>query len=86
MIKKPMRMCIACRERKPKDQLLRFVSHDHQIVLDNQKQLDGRGFYLCNKIECVDLMKKKKILNKVLSRMVTEQEYEAMKEYVHEKK
>ena len=79
-------MCVACRERKEKQDLMRFVKTDEGIVLDQTKSINGRGFYLCHNMDCYQLMCKKKILNKMLSRLVTDEEYNKIKEYIDEKK
>lgn len=85
MSKVPERMCVACKSKKEKHNLLRYVIQEGNVVLDNKKHISGRGFYLCNQITCVDLLKKKRILNRVLSRAVTEEEYDALKGNIHEK-
>ena len=53
--KTPMRMCLACREMKPKKDLMRVVkSPDGSIFIDDTFKANGRGAYLCNSAVCVD--------------------------------
>ena len=53
--KTPMRMCLACREMKPKKDLMRVVkSPDGSIFIDDTFKANGRGAYLCNSAACVD--------------------------------
>ena len=50
----PMRMCVGCREMKPKRELLRAVrSPDGQVSLDATGKKPGRGAYCCYSVECL---------------------------------
>ena len=46
----PLRMCIACRQMKPQNELIRFVREINtgNIMLDTDKKLMGRGAYIWN--------------------------------------
>ena len=51
----PIRMCVICRERFPKQDLARFVCLGRQsrgVVYDRANILPGRGFYVCTKEAC----------------------------------
>lgn len=63
--KKPMRRCIVCRTSKPSDELIRFTLQDGIIVKDVDKAKDGRGMYLCNNKECIELAIKKQAFSRV---------------------
>ena len=55
----PMRMCLGCREMKPKRELIRIVMNkDGQISLDTTGKLPGRGAYICNSPECAAKLRK----------------------------
>lgn len=57
----PQRSCLACRETKDKDELLRFVlAPDRTLVPDLQNKLPGRGAYTCMKAACLKLAAQKK--------------------------
>ncbi|MGK0618480.1 YlxR family protein [Meiothermus cerbereus] len=43
----PIRQCIACRERRPKQELLRIVITEGGPVLDLTGRKPGRGAYVC---------------------------------------
>ena len=46
--KTPMRMCVGCREMKPKRELIRVVrSPDGAVSLDPVGKKPGRGAYVC---------------------------------------
>ncbi len=65
---KPMRRCIACRESKPQDELMRFVLNGQDPVADISGRAEGRGFYLCRSAECAALAVKRKAFNRVCRR------------------
>ncbi|WP_141674224.1 YlxR family protein [Dissulfuribacter thermophilus] len=49
-------MCVVCRKRMPKDNLLRLVMISGKMVEDRQCKLQGRGTYVCK--DCEELAKK----------------------------
>ena len=53
--KVPMRMCVGCREMKPKKELLRIVrSPEGEISVDRTGKVSGRGGYVCAHPACRD--------------------------------
>ncbi len=63
--KVPMRMCVGCREMKPKKELLRVVrSPEGSLSVDATGRKPGRGAYVCRSAECL----KKAIRQKQLER------------------
>ena len=72
----PMRTCVACREEKPKRDMLRIVKNAAgDIQLDFSGKLPGRGAYICNSAECVRRLKKYRLLNKAFSAPVPDEVY-----------
>ncbi|MCI8344134.1 MAG: YlxR family protein [Clostridia bacterium] len=72
----PLRMCIACREMKPKKEMLRVVKNaSGEISLDFSGKLAGRGAYLCNGEGCVKKLRKQRLLHKTFSCEVQEEVY-----------
>ncbi len=52
--KVPMRMCLGCREMKPKKTLLRIVhGPDGSVTADPTGRKPGRGAYVCPERECI---------------------------------
>lgn len=56
---RPERMCVVCRGRFPKEELLRHVcpltpeeTGTGGLVPDPGQKLPGRGFYICGRPEC----------------------------------
>lgn len=63
--KVPERMCVSCRQMKPKSELLRVVNTLNGVVVDLTGKLNGRGVYLCKCAECVQRALKNKKFDKV---------------------
>ena len=52
--KAPQRTCVACRENKPQDQLVRYVvAPDGALMVDYRHRLPGRGAYTCCDVDCL---------------------------------
>lgn len=77
----PLRMCIACKEMKPKEEFLRIIRQKDGSFTLNQKAM-GRGAYVCKNDECVRLCMKKKLLNRAYKMNIEEDVYnKLMEEY-----
>ncbi|MBE5746880.1 MAG: YlxR family protein [Clostridiales bacterium] len=77
----PMRMCIACREMKPKAEMTRVVkTADDEIYLDPTGKAVGRGAYVCNSADCLKKLNGKKLLHKAFSANVSEDVYQGIGE------
>ncbi|MFH1639695.1 MAG: YlxR family protein [Chloroflexota bacterium] len=51
----PQRTCLACRQVKPKRELIRLVySSENRVEVDTSGKKAGRGAYLCRDIRCWD--------------------------------
>ena len=73
----PMRMCIACREMKPKQEMMRVVKNaDGEIYADPTGKAAGRGAYVCNNTECHQKLNVKKLLHKTFATNVSMAVYE----------
>jgi predicted RNA-binding protein YlxR (DUF448 family) len=56
----PVRMCMGCHQRKKKEELIRLVkSPDGAFSLDETRENDGRGYYLCPDRSCLKMAQKK---------------------------
>lgn len=63
----PMRMCVGCREMKPKKELLRAVrSPEGEVSLDPTGKKAGRGAYVCFNAECLKRALKQRQLDRAL--------------------
>ena len=73
MKKVPMRMCVACREMKPKKELIRVVrTPEGEIVADETGRKNGRGAYLCRAEACFNKAVKTRALERALEQPLSE--------------
>ena len=49
----PIRTCLGCRRKFPKERLLRFVLRPGNVVPDLKKTADGRAAYCCDDKNCL---------------------------------
>ena len=71
-----MRMCLCCREMKPKRELCRVVPNkEGAISVDVTGKAPGRGAYLCREPECVKKLTKTRALDRGFAREVPEEVY-----------
>ncbi len=74
MKKVPMRMCVACREMKPKKELIRVVrTPEGEIVADETGRRNGRGAYLCRSEACFAKAVKTRALERALEQPLSEE-------------
>ena len=65
--KTPLRMCVGCREMKPKKELIRAVrSPEGAVSLDPTGKKPGRGAYVCKSAECLRHALKQRQLDRAL--------------------
>ena len=77
----PVRMCVACREMKPKKEMLRVVRpKEGDVFIDLTGNAAGRGAYVCNDPACIRKLKKGRLLNKVFSAEIPAEVYEKIEE------
>ena len=63
----PLRMCVGCREMKPKKELIRAVrSPEGEVTLDTTGKKAGRGAYVCRNAECLKRALKQRQLDRAL--------------------
>ena len=72
--KTPMRMCVACREMKPKKELIRIVrTPENEIKADLTGKASGRGAYICRSVQCLEKAKKIRALERALDKKIDEE-------------
>ena len=68
----PMRMCVGCREMKPKRELIRVVrSPEGEVSIDPVGKKPGRGAYVCRQQACLARAIKQKQLERQLEVTLT---------------
>jgi predicted RNA-binding protein YlxR (DUF448 family) len=56
----PIRMCIGCRRKRKREEMLRFIKGIDEVVFGNEKKrINGRGFYLCPDLVCFKMAQRK---------------------------
>lgn len=79
----PMRMCVGCREMKPKASLLRVVKpQDGDAHIDFGGRAAGRGAYVCNSIECLKKAEKIRALDRALDTKIEAQVFRQLEEQI----
>lgn len=72
-------MCVVCRGRFEKKDLLRVVSSESGLIFDITSKMNGRGAYICR--ACVFDKKKRQGLGKTLKAEVSEELWNKMEKY-----
>jgi predicted RNA-binding protein YlxR (DUF448 family) len=77
----PQRMCVGCREIKPKKELIRIVrTPQESIEVDPTGKKSGRGAYICPQVACLQKASKEKRLEKALQRPVSREIYNMLEQ------
>ena len=75
----PLRMCVGCREMKPKKELIRVVkSPEGEISIDLKGKSPGRGAYVCRNKACFEKAYKNKLLEKALNQKIEAELYDKL--------
>ncbi len=70
----PLRMCVGCREMKPKKELLRVVrSAEGDVSIDLTGRKPGRGAYVCASADCLAKAIKQRQLERAFSCPLSEE-------------
>lgn len=78
----PQRTCIACRQVRPKRELIRVVrTPEGHIELDPTSKKSGRGAYVCARRSCWDIALKKGKLEHEFETKLSEQDRAALESY-----
>lgn len=81
----PMRMCVGCREMKPKKELIRVVkSPADEISVDRTGKAAGRGAYVCKSAACMKKAQKIKALDRALEMKIPDEVYDRLAGLVEE--
>ncbi|MFD6817785.1 MULTISPECIES: YlxR family protein [Microbacterium] len=59
-------MCVGCRTRAPRSALLRVVSQNNTLVLDERAVLPGRGAWVHPTQECMDAALRRRAFGRAL--------------------
>ena len=62
----PVRMCVGCRGRQDRSDLLRIVARDGVGMVDPRQTEPGRGVYLHPSLDCLDRAVKRRSIGRLL--------------------
>ena len=83
--KLPERTCLGCQALKPKRDMIRIVrTPDGVIEVDPTGKKSGRGAYVCPNLECLELLRKGKRLERVLEVAPLPSFYDQLKDHIGE--
>jgi hypothetical protein len=72
-----MRMCVSCRQSKPKKELIRIVKNkEGEVRVDTTGKMNGRGAYICADAACLEKAYKNKLLSRILETDFNEEMFE----------
>ena len=79
----PMRMCVGCREMKPKRELIRVVrSPEGEVSMDPVGKKPGRGAYVCRNVDCLKRAIKQRQLERQLEVQLTKEVAQALQDTI----
>ena len=79
----PQRMCVGCREMKPKKELLRVVrTPEEEILIDFTGKKSGRGAYVCPEDACLNRAVKQRQLERALERAISPEVVEQLRRQI----
>ena len=76
----PLRMCVVCREMKPKNECIRVVKVEDKYIVDKTGKINGRGAYVCKDDKCLEKCLKTRAFNRAFKNNVSEDVYTSIKE------
>lgn len=77
--KTPKRLCVACREMREKNELVRITkSKDGEISLDLTGKMPGRGAYICRSEDCLAKARKTRALERAFSVSIEDAVYDSL--------
>ncbi len=83
--KKPVRQCVACREKREKSQLVRVVrTPDGVLAVDTRGKMPGRGAYLCKEAACLEKAVRSRALQRALECEIPQETMEALRRQMKE--
>ena len=77
----PSRQCVGCRESRTKRELIRVSrTPEGQVTLDETGRMNGRGAYLCRRVECLQKARRSRVLERSLKVTIPDEIYDRLEE------
>lgn len=55
---KPIRTCVICKQKRYKEDFIRIVIMNKNLIFDINQNLQDRGYYICNHNKCLKKINK----------------------------
>ena len=73
----PMRQCVGCGSMKTKKEMMRVLkTAEEGIILDTTGKKNGRGAYLCVSMECLQMARKNRGLERAFKMSIPNEVYD----------
>ena len=73
----PMRQCVGCGSMKTKKEMMRVLkTAEEGIILDTTGKKNGRGAYLCVSMECLQMARKNRGLERSFKMSIPDEVYD----------
>ena len=73
----PLRQCVGCGSMKTKKEMMRVLkTAEEGIILDTTGKKNGRGAYLCVSMECLQMARKNKGLERSFKMSIPNEVYD----------
>lgn len=82
----PQRTCMGCNKKSDKKDFIRIVKNkDKEIFVDRTGKAEGRGAYICDNIECLEKLIKKRRLDKIFDMKISNEIYDNLRGVILDK-
>ena len=78
---KQERTCIACRKKNNQNEMIRISKINGVVAVEKSHSAFGRGAYICKNKDCVDLVIKKRLLNRAFKSNLDLEVYNQLGDY-----
>ncbi|MEA3423925.1 MAG: YlxR family protein [Bacillota bacterium] len=76
----PLRKCVGCNKQFDKRTMIRIVkTKENEFSVDFTGKANGRGAYICKKIECFEAAQKKNAFSRAFGMKIPDEIYEQLK-------
>lgn len=75
----PIRTCAVCRNKSPKNELIKIVRFGDEIKIDLDQKINGRSMYICKNSCCIEKAIKHKAINRAFKREIADELYKELK-------
>lgn len=75
---------MGCGLKKEKTELIRIVKNNQDVItIDKTGKQDGRGAYICNKVECLEKARKTRKLERAFKMKLSDEIYDNLKNIIN---